>query len=200
MTAANPMLLGCGVLKREILHLIEKNRWSHDTLFLDPALHCDFDKLGQTLRSALATRRDRDVVVFYGCCHPLMEEMLEEADALRTEGQNCIEMLLGHELFMAETANGAFFVLEEWARSWPRVVSSSFGTNRLDVIREIFHTDRKYLLGLRTPCSSDFTTEAKAAARMAGLPLLWKDVALDHLEAVLRAAVAKRRRRQPCPT
>lgn len=200
MNVARSLLLGCGVLRKEILRLIEKNSWPLDTLFLDPVLHCELAKLAHSLRSALAAHRDRDVIVFYGCCHPRMESMLEEAGTLRTAGQNCLDMLLGHEAFMGETENGAFFLLEEWARQWPHVVSSSFGTNRIEVIREIFQGDRKYILGLRTPCSGDFAAEAEAAARMVDLPLRWKDVALDHLEAVLQAAVAQRMRRLPCLT
>lgn len=200
MNAARSLLLGCGVLRKEVLRLIEKNGWPLDTLFLDSVLHCELAKLAHSLRSALAAHRDRDVIVFYGCCHPLMEFMLEEAGAIRTNGQNCLDMLLGHEVFLAETENGAFFLLEEWARQWSRVISSSFGTNRIEVIREIFQMDRKYILGLKTPCSDDFAAEAEAAARMVDLPLKWKDVALDHLETVLQAVVAQRMRRLPCLT
>jgi hypothetical protein len=194
MNAARFLLLGCGVLRKEILRLIEKNGWPLDTLFLDSVLHCELAKLAYSLQSALVAHRDRDIIVFYGCCHPQMESMLEEAGALRTDGQNCLDMLLGHDVFLTETENGAFFLLEEWARHWPRVVSSSLGTNRIEVIREIFQTDRKYILGLRTPCSGDFAAEAEAAAQMVDLPLRWKDVGLDNLETVLQAAVAQRTR------
>jgi len=200
MNLAKSLLLGCGVLRREVLQLIEKNGWPLDTLFLDSVLHCELAKLAHSLQSALAAHRDRDVIVFYGCCHPLMESMLEEAGTFRTDGQNCLDMLLGHEVFLTETESGAFFLLEEWARRWPRVVSSSFGTNRIEVIREIFQGDRQYILGIRTPCSGDFEAEAEAVARMVDLPLRWKDVGLDRLEAVLQAAVTQRMRRLPCLT
>ena len=194
MTADKLLLLGCGILKREILMLIEKNGWPLETSFLDSALHCELDKLAHSLKSGLAAHRRRNVIVFYGCCHPLMEEMLEEAKTFRTEGQNCVDMLLGHKVFMEELGKGAFFLLEEWAWRWEHVILRSFGTGNLGIIREMFHGDREYLLAIRTPCSADFTTEAEAAGKMVDMPLRWMDTSLERLESVMRAAVMKKMR------
>jgi hypothetical protein len=194
MTDEKLLLLGCGVLKKEILMLIKKNGWPLETSFLDSSLHCEFDKLAHFLNSAFAAHQHRNVIVFYGCCHPLMEEMLEEAKTFRTEGQNCVDMLLGHELFMAELAKGAFFLLEEWARTWEEVITRSFGTRNLRIIREMFHGDREYLLCIRTPCSADFSAEAEAAGKMVDMPLRWMDSTLEHLESVMEVAVTKRMR------
>jgi len=72
------LLIGCGILKKEVKLLIEKNGWPLDTFFLDSALHIDFDKLSKSLASALARHSGRDIIVFYGSCHPLMEKMLAE--------------------------------------------------------------------------------------------------------------------------
>jgi len=186
------LLIGCGILKKEIRFLIGKNNWPLDPIFFDSALHCEFDKLSQVLTSSLAKHAGTEMIVFYGACHPLMERMLAEAGTFRTEGQNCAEMLLGHELFTRELLNGAFFLLEEWARRWKYILTKTFGTENLEVIREIFSGDRNYLLCLRTPCSGDFSNEAEEAGRIVGLSLRWLDVGLDSLEAVLRAAVERK--------
>lgn len=186
------LLVGCGILKKEVDFLIRKNEWPLKTLFFDSALHVDFDKLGKSLTAALSRHREENIIVFYGTCHPLMEQMLAEAQTFRTRGQNCCEMLLGHELFTEELAKGAYFLLEEWARRWEHILARTFNTKNLDLIRDIFQGDRKYLLGLRTSCSGDFTAEAEAAGRMVGLPLRWLDVPLDHLEAVLLEAIERK--------
>jgi len=186
------LLLGCGVLRREIDFLIEKNAWPLDTFFLDSALHCELDKLSASLTAALEEYRGREIVVFYGCCHPLMEQMLAQAGAIRTEGQNCVDMLLGHERFSEELERGAFFLLEEWARRWRSIVTKSCGTTNVDIIREIFQVDRRYLLCVRTPCSRDFTAEAETAGALVGLPIRWTDTTLDNLEAVLHEAIIRR--------
>ena len=190
MNQEKMLLIGCGILKHEIRLLIQKNGWPLDTLFLNSALHVDFGKLEKSLTSALKRHQGKKILVFYGCCHPLMEKILKDADTFRTTGQNCVDMLLGHSLFSEELEKGAFFLLEDWARRWEHVVTKYFGGNE-DILKDIFQGDRKYLLCLRTPCSKDFTALAHEAGRKTGLPLSWMDVNLDHLESVLREAVKK---------
>ena len=188
---ATPMLLGCGILHKEVGFLIEKNGWRLDTDFLDSSLHVNFEKLAHALQSGLIRNRGRDIVVFYGCCHPRIEKILETAQTHRTAGQNCVEMLLGREKFMQELTDGAFFLLEDWALHWDDAIGKTFG-NKPEVVREIFQLSSKSLLGLRTPCSGDFEQAALEVAEKVGLPLRWMDVKLDHLEAVLREAIERR--------
>ena len=192
------LLLGCGILKKEVNFLIARNNWPLKTLFLDSALHVDFDRLAGALTHALARHRNEETIVFYGACHPLMDRMLADARTFSVRGQNCCEMLLGPEAFNEELANGAYFLLEEWARRWEHIQTRAFNTTKTEIIREIFQGDRNCLLGLRTPCSADFTAEAEAAASMVGLPLRWRDVSLDHLESVLLEAITRKQREIQC--
>jgi hypothetical protein len=192
MTDDKLLLMGCGILKNEIRYLIQKNNWPVETTFFDSALHCEFDKLSNCLTTGLARHIERPTVVFYGSCHPLMDRMLEEAHTFRTEGQNCVDMLLGNELFTKELLDGSFFLMEEWARRWEYILMKSFGTKNIDIIREMFCYDRTCLLCLRTPCSGDFTAAAEEAGRVVGLPIRWLDVGLEHLEGVLSQAVNRK--------
>lgn len=124
--------------------------------------------------------------------------MLEEAKRFRTEGQDCVDMLLGHELFVAELAKGAFFLLKEWARRWEDVITRFFGIRNPRIIREMFHGDRDYLLCIRcirTPCSADFTAEAEEAGKMVDLPLRWVDTSLERFKSLMQAVVMKKMRR-----
>lgn len=187
------LLAGCGILKKEIRRLIEKNCWPLDTVFLDSSLHCDMKRLEECLKALLARHHDRNMIIFYGTCHPLIDRMLAEAHTFRTSGQNCVEILLGHDLFTRELANGAFFMLEDWAQRWEEITIKGLGTTNPQVIREIYREGgRNYLLCLRTPCSSDFTVEAAAAGVLVGLPVRWMDVTLDLLEAVLQTAINRK--------
>ena len=183
-----PLILGCGIFRKEVAYLIRKNGWAVETSFLDSALHNNLNKLGRGLTGSLAKRAGRDVIVFYGCCHPLIDGMVAEAHARRVHGQNCIDILLGRERFDRELEAGAYFLLEDWANRWDEITGEIFGSNR-DVIREIFRGDRTHLLALRTPCSEDFTAAAERAAEVVGLPVKFEDVGLDHLETVLRTEI-----------
>ncbi len=71
------LLVGCGILKKEIRWLIEKNQWPVEAIFLNSALHVDFDQLGRSLTSVLSAHRERNIIVFYGCCHPLMDQIVQ---------------------------------------------------------------------------------------------------------------------------
>ncbi|NJD07323.1 MAG: DUF1638 domain-containing protein [Methylococcaceae bacterium] len=193
MTPKPLHLVGCGILAREVEFLIRKNGWDVRTDFLESSLHINLGQLQQQLTGALERHRDERPIVFYGCCHPLMERFLEQAATFRTEGQNCVEMLLGRQRFMAELEQGAYFLLEDWARHWDSVMHQSFGDHP-QVARAIFHEDRRYLLAIRTPVSHDFTEAAEHAAASVDLPLRWMDASLEHLERVLQAAVDRRRR------
>jgi len=190
MQSKNCVLLGCGILQREINFLIKKNNWLLDTDFIDSSLHVNFEKLAQELQTGFLRNKDHEVVVFYGCCHPRIENILEEQNTFRTNGQNCVEMLLGREKFMEELANGAFFLIEDWAFRWDDVIGNTFG-NRPDVVREIFQLSNKSLLCLRTPCSGNFKIAADEVSEKIGLPVRWLDVELDHLEKVLWQALGR---------
>lgn len=190
---ASPLrLIGCGILRKEMDYLIEKNGWQLETRYLHSALHNYFDRLHQELDKELtaAEQDGKQTVVFYGACHPRMDQLLETHHTGRTHGQNCIVMLLGYERFMEELGKGTYFLLEDWALTWEPMITEAFGTN-LAVVREIFHGSHTRIAAIRTPCSTDFTAAAEAAARFIDLPLVWLDADLAHLEAVLAEAIAE---------
>lgn len=188
------VVVGCGILHKEVDWLVKKNGWQVETQFLDSALHNYLGKLSEQLNAALTNDelQGRDTVVFYGCCHPQIDSILEKHHTLRTEGQNCIVMLLGYEKFMQELEKGAYFLLEDWALTWEPMIVKCFGDNPA-VIREIFHSSHKFITAIRTPCSGDFTRAAEVAAAYVDLPLQWMDADLSHLEAVIAEALLRKK-------
>ncbi len=190
-------LLGCGILKNEVESLIRKNGWALEPHWLHSALHNYFDRLYRELDEGLydLEQQGRPTLVFYGACHPRIEQLLEQHHTLRTQGQNCIVMLLGYETFMQHLGEGAYFLLEDWAVTWEPMITQCFGGN-LTVIREIFKGSHRKMIAIRTPCSGDFTAAAEAAARFVDLPLEWMESDLSHLEQVLAEAISERQEQQ----
>lgn len=184
MNTFEPLLVGCGILQKEIVALIEKNHWPLGTAFLPSGLHVDFDKLQHSLDKCLQHYAGRTGFVFYGACHPRMDRILDSAGVIRTAGQNCVDILLGHERFCRELEQGAFFLFEDWAIHWQEIVGSVMPGDP-EIMRSIFCSAHKYLLAIRTPCSGDFSAEAEAVSRMTTLELRWIDVGLENLEANL---------------
>jgi len=124
------------------------------------------------------------------CCGVLDRELaclgrVPAAPAYRPDrpcpaGCNCVARLLGPERYDLELAAGAFFLLEDWARSWSAWSTATFGGGDR-VVGEILRATCRGLVAVRTPASGDFLAEAQDVARRTGLPLRWLDVGLDRL-------------------
>ncbi|RII26451.1 MAG: hypothetical protein CXR30_16350 [Geobacter sp.] len=184
------LIIGCGILKKEIRCLVEKNGWHVQTKFLPSGLHVDFDRLQSGLEACLQQNAARPAAVFYGACHPSMDQILAAAHVIRTPGQNCVDIYLGHELFSRELEQGAFFLFEDWALHWQEIVGSVMPGDP-EIMRNIFCSAHTYLLAIRTPCSGDFSAEAKIVSDMTSLELRWIDVGLEHLEANLATTLER---------
>lgn len=184
----NDLIIACGILKKEILFLAQKNGWQGRTVFLPSGLHVDFDKLQKSLESCLRQHAGEQAVVFYGACHPCMEQILAAAAVPRTPGQNCVDIYLGHDRFCQELEQGAFFLFEDWALHWREIVGAVMPGDP-EIMRSIFRSAHKYLLAIRTPCSGDFRAEAELVSQMTALELRWVDVGLEQLQANLSATI-----------
>jgi hypothetical protein len=184
------LIIGCGILQKEIRCLVEKNGWQQGMTFLPSALHVDFDRLQNSLEKCLQLHRAAPAIIFYGACHPRMDQILDAAAVIRTPGQNCIDIYLGHETFCRELEQGAFFLFEDWALHWKEIVGAVMPGNP-EIMRSIFRSAHKYLLAIRTPCSDDFSAAAEAVSEMTALELRWIDAGLEHLEANLAATLTR---------
>ena len=182
-------LIACGILQKEINVLIRKNSWPVSPVYLPSGLHVDFGKLQRTLEKCLKHYGDQPRIVFYGACHPLMDQILGASNTIRTPGQNCVDIYLGSSLFNHELAEGAFFLFEDWALHWDGIIGGKCGLTPA-VMRDIFHSAHTRLLAIRTPCSGDFSAQAEEISRRTALELHWIDVGLEHLEQALGTVIS----------
>lgn len=186
-----PVIIGCGILAKEIRWLINKNGWRLDNDFLPPSLHADPEALAANLTVGLSRHQGRPAFVFYGGCHPAMNDMLREARTFRIVGPSCVEMLLGRDVYQSKLRDGALFLLEDWAMRWDTLGVKAFAPGQTRAGADLAG-DRRFLLGVRTPCSADFREAAENVKQCTGLPLRWMDAELNHLEMVLKSALKRR--------
>ena len=179
-----PLVISCGILRREIEYLMDGELPAAETVFLPSQLHFNFEAFEEGLQHALEEHTGRGAVVVYGSCHPAIDPSVSHGGCCRVPCQNCVELLLGPEEFNRELEAGAYFLLEEWAMRWDDVLAHTFGD--VSIAREIFQADRSHLLAIQTPCSGDFTREAESAAASVGLPLQFRTIRLDHLKQCLQ--------------
>ena len=183
------LLIGCGILQKEIRYLIAKNNWPVSVVFLPSGLHTDFGKLQHSLEKSLEAHAGQPRIVFYGACHPLMDRILAVAGTARTPGQNCVDIYLGHTAFCRELEAGAFFLFEDWAVHWENIIGGEQGLAP-PVMREIFREAHTYLLAIRTPRSGDFSALAENISNLTSLELRWIDIGLEHLEMTLEKTIS----------
>ena len=183
-------IISCGILADEVKFLISKNRWDIDPVFLSSSLHISFSKLEKALCGTLSMKNRSRTAVVYGTCHPDIDKIVNEKGALRTDGQNCVELLLGRQIFTEYLSEGAFFLMEEWVKKWDEVMELAFGCNN-GIICEILKAEHKFFLGINTPCSGDFREEAEDLSRRIGLPLKWHTANLLHLEKSILLVLKK---------
>jgi hypothetical protein len=185
----------CGTLEREVRLLAARNTWPVVLRFVDDSLHGDPDTLAVVLSYELA-QAGRGAVVVYGRCHPDMDALVGRAGAQRLPFCNCIEMLLGTELYERELAAGTYFLLESWARRWGAHASATLGADPA-AAGAVLRSELRCLLCLQTCCSVDFAQAADWVSRRTGLPLRSLRVRLANLETALAAAIAHAGAGQP---
>jgi hypothetical protein len=97
-----PCMISCGIFKREIEHLLETGDIDAKVHFLSERLHMDYSLLDRGLNKALKKHSEpnpQSIIVVYGdACLGFNDEMktlMEKYDAVKVDGLNCIDCLLG---------------------------------------------------------------------------------------------------------
>ena len=186
---SNPFLIaGCGVLQDEVHWLVEKNNWMVEEVYLQSSCDITLDLLEKKLKNMIQKNIDRRPLLLYGECHPRMNGILDKFHCIRIPGNNCIEFLLGHDIYNRELEAGAYFLTKGWLNGIMTHLHRVFGRNR-EVIREIYHACHKYLLCINTPCSLVEPDYAAEVAEYLDLPLHWHDTDLENLEKLIQMAI-----------
>ena len=97
-----PCLIACGILRKEIEHLVKTGEIDAKVHFLSEKLHMDYHLLDRGLNGTLKKYRKQDpegIVVVYGdlCLgfNGEMKVLMDRYDAVKVDGLNCIDCLLG---------------------------------------------------------------------------------------------------------
>ena len=121
---SRPILISCGILRKEIENLIEQKKIDVETIFLDPGLHVVYTELEKGIVSALEKAKNMPksgIIVLYGdMCHPRIKKIIKKyPNTVKVEALNCIDCLLGghKELITADPKGSHFFLSPGWMPS-----------------------------------------------------------------------------------
>ena len=171
------LLIACGALGREIIHLIEANGWRHyDVTCLPAKLHYTPALIPEAVRAKIRAARGRydRIYVLYGDCGTggLLDQVLEEEGGIeRIGGPHCFSFFLGNDEFAAtaERDMTTFYLTDFFCRHFDTLVWQAFGLDRRpDMVSFVFgnYTKLVYVAQTEDPA---LEAQARAAARRLGL-------------------------------
>jgi hypothetical protein len=118
------IFISCGIFKKELEYLLREKGLDWKILYLEAALHVNFDRLKTALVEALEEnhKEGAELKVLYGHCHPQIMEILERYDAKKIDAGNCLEAMVGAEEVMRLNQEGtAFFLSAGWVNNWEKM-------------------------------------------------------------------------------
>lgn len=132
------LLIACGALGREVVQLIEMNRWQHlDVACLPAKLHHRPELIAEAVREKIRAQRDRfdRICVLYGDCGTggELDQVLEEEGGIeRIPGPHCFSFFAGNEAFAtrAEDDMTTFFLTDYFCRHFDTFVWKALGLDR----------------------------------------------------------------------
>lgn len=188
------LLLACGALGREIVDLIERNRWTAFDLQCLPAKwHNTPDKIVPALREKIreAKPRYQSIFVLYGDCGTGgdIDKLLAEEGIERLEGPHCYAFFSGQETF-ASTADEdvtAFFLTDYLARHFDKLIWEGLGMDRHPELLPLYFGNYTKIVFLAQTRNEDLAKKAMAAAKKLGLEYEYRYTGYGELERDLKA-------------
>lgn len=188
------LLLACGALGREIVDLIERNRWTAFDLQCLPAKwHNTPDKIVPALRDKIAQAKPRyqSIFVLYGDCGTGgdLDKLLAEEGIERLEGPHCYAFFSGNETF-ASTADEdvtAFFLTDYLARHFDKLIWEGLGMDRHPELLPLYFGNYTKIVFLAQTRNEELAKKAMAAAKRLGLAYEYRFTGYGELERDLKA-------------
>jgi len=193
------LLIACGALAREMLALIEANRWDHLTLECLPAkLHNRPEQIPDAVRAKIAASRGRfeRIFVAYADCGTggLLDRVLEEEGVERIGGPHCYSFYAGANVFetLHEEELGSFYLTDYLARHFETLIIKGMGLDRFPELMEAYFGNYKRLVYLAQTEDAELVAKARAAAERLGLDYEYRLTGYGELTEFMERAAGQR--------
>lgn len=170
------LVIGCGALARELLHLVRAGGFEHVEITCLPAkLHNRPAGIPERLRAKIREARGRydRIVVAYADCGTggVLDAVLAEEGVERLPGAHCYELYAGHARFaeLAEEEPGTFYLTDYLARHFERLVVVGLGLDRHPELLPVYFKNYRRLVFLAQTDDPTLVEAARRAADRLGL-------------------------------
>jgi Protein of unknown function (DUF1638) len=188
------LLIACGALAREIIQLIEQNRWSaFDVACLPAKWHNTPQLITEGVRSKIREAREkyRKIFVVYGDCGTggLLDKMLAEEGVERIEGPHCYAFYSGNDNFSrtSESDVTAFFLTDYLARHFDKLIWEGLGLRDHPELLPDYFGNYTKLVYLAQTRDEELAKRAMAAAKKLRLAYEYRYTGYGELETTMRA-------------
>lgn len=150
------LLIACGALGREVVDLIEMNRWTHlDVAAIPAQLHHTPDLIPEAVRAKIRAGKDRyeKIYVLYGDCGTggQLDAVLEEEGGIeRIPGPHCFSFFAGNEAFAeaAEDEIATFYLTDYFCRHFDTFVWKALGLDRREDMKDFVFGNYRHVVYL----------------------------------------------------
>ena len=188
------LLIACGALGREIVDLIERNRWAaFDVQCLPAKWHNTPEKIVPAVRAKIreARQRYKAMFVLYGDCGTggLLDAMLAEEGVERIGGPHCYAFSSGNDAFAARSEDDVtvFYLTDYLARHFDKLIWAGLGMDRHPELLPMYFGNYTKIVYLAQTRDEDLAKKAMAAARKLGLSYEYRFTGYGELESDLAA-------------
>ncbi len=190
------LMIACGALAREIIHLIEHNHWAHlDVTCLPAKLHHTPEHIPEAVRRKIRQAGDRyeKIYVLYGDCGTggLLDEVLaEEGHVERIPGPHCFSFFMGNDVFASGSDDdiSTFFLTDYFCRHFEKFVWEALGLDRrADMVDFVFGNYRK-LVFMPQAKDEELERKARSIAKKLGLTYEYRFAGYGDLEAFMKTS------------
>lgn len=188
------LLLACGALAREIVDLIEANKWkAFDIQCLPAKWHNTPQFIVPALREKIRSNRAdyKSIFVLYGDCGTggLLDAMLVEEGVERISGPHCYAFYTGNTLFeaKAEADMTSFYLTDYLARHFDKLIWQGLGLDRHPELLSDYFGNYTKLIFLAQTQDDGLKSQAEKAASLLGLEYEYRFTGYGELESDLKS-------------
>ncbi len=189
------LLIACGALAREIIQIIELNRWQHlDVACLPAKLHNEPKKIPDAVREKIRANRDKyDIIrIVYADCGTggLLDAVCAEEGVERIEGPHCYSFFSGNAVFEArgDADMTSFFLTDYLVRHFEKLVWEGFGLDRHADMRDMLFGNYEKVVYLAQIEDAELESAAQAIAKRLSLDYEYRFTGMGDLETFMAAA------------
>lgn len=187
------LLIACGALAREIVDLIEANRWPvFDVQCLPAKWHNTPALIPEGVRERIrqAKGRYKTIYVLYGDCGTggLLDKVLEEEGVERIDGPHCYAFFSGNDRFAAKAEHEitAFYLTDYLARHFDKLIWHGLGLDRHPDLLPLYFGNYTKIVFLAQTRNEELAKKAMAAAKRLGLDYEYRFTGYGELADAMR--------------